>query len=148
MINTTNSHLKLEKQLCFRLYSLTKKMNRLYTPLLKELSLTYPQYLVMLVLWDSANSVSIKTLALALDLDTGTLSPLLKRMETIGIISRYRNKDDERSVDICLTESGQQLKDKAIDIPAKMLSITGLTPKQLLTLTPQLDQLLINLGDL
>ena len=148
MINNTNSHLKLEKQLCFRLYSLTKKMNRLYTPLLKELSLTYPQYLVMLVLWDSANSVSIKTLALALDLDTGTLSPLLKRMETIGIISRYRNKDDERSVDIYLTESGQQLKDKAIDIPAKMLSITGLTPKQLLTLTPQLDQLLINLGDL
>tara|TARA_B110000238_G_C16037614_1_gene400364 strand:+ start:572 stop:1018 length:447 start_codon:yes stop_codon:yes gene_type:complete len=148
MINNTNSHLKLEKQLCFRLYSLSKKMNRLYTPLLKELSLTYPQYLVMLVLWDSANSVSIKTLALALDLDTGTLSPLLKRMETIGIISRYRNKDDERSVDICLTESGQQLKDKAIDIPAKMLSITGLTPKQLLTLTPQLDQLLINLGDL
>ena len=148
MINAANSHLKLEKQLCFRLYSLTKKMNRLYTPLLKELSLTYPQYLVMLVLWDSANSVSIKTLALALDLDTGTLSPLLKRMETIGIISRYRNKDDERSVDIYLTESGQQLKDKAIDIPAKMLSITGLTPKQLLTLTPQLDQLLINLGDL
>ena len=148
MINNTNSHLKLEKQLCFRLYSLSKKMNRLYTPLLKELSLTYPQYLVMLVLWESANSVSIKTLALALDLDTGTLSPLLKRMETIGIISRYRNKDDERSVDICLTESGQQLKDKAIDIPAKMLSITGLTPKQLLTLTPQLDQLLINLGDL
>jgi|TARA_B110000114_G_scaffold146937_1_gene156507 DNA-binding MarR family transcriptional regulator len=148
MINNTNSHLKLEKQLCFRLYSLSKKMNRLYTPLLKELSLTYPQYLVMLVLWDSANSVSIKTLALALDLDTGTLSPLLKRMETIGIISRYRNKDDERSVDIYLTESGQQLKDKAIDIPAKMLSITGLTPKQLLTLTPQLDQLLINLGDL
>ena len=148
MINNTNSHLKLEKQLCFRLYSLSKKMNRLYTPLLKELSLTYPQYLVMLVLWDSANSVSIKTLALALDLDTGTLSPLLKRMETIGIISRYRNKDDERSVDIYLTESGQQLKDKANDIPAKMLSITGLTPKQLLTLTPQLDQLLINLGDL
>ena len=148
MINNTNSHLKLEKQLCFRLYSLSKKMNRLYTPLLKELSLTYPQYLVMLVLWESANSVSIKTLALALDLDTGTLSPLLKRMETIGIISRYRNKDDERSVDIYLTESGQQLKDKAIDIPAKMLSITGLTPKQLLTLTPQLDQLLINLGDL
>jgi len=148
MINNTNSHLKLEKQLCFRLYSLSKKMNRLYTPLLKELSLTYPQYLVMLVLWDSANSVSIKTLALALDLDTGTLSPLLKRMETIGIISRYRNKDDERSVDIYLTESGQQLKDKANDIPAKMLSITGLTPKQLLTLTPQLDQLLVNLGDL
>ena len=148
MINNTNSHLKLEKQLCFRLYSLSKKMNRLYTPLLKELSLTYPQYLVMLVLWESANSVSIKTLALALDLDTGTLSPLLKRMETIGIISRYRNKDDERSVDIYLTESGQQLKDKANDIPAKMLSITGLTPKQLLTLTPQLDQLLINLGDL
>ena len=147
MINNTNSHLKLEKQLCFRLYSLSKKMNRLYTPLLKELSLTYPQYLVMLVLWDSANGLSIKTLGLRLDLDTGTLSPLLKRMEALGIISRCRNKDDERSVEIQLTESGQRLEDKAHDIPTKMLSITGFTPEQLQLLNPQLDQLLVNISD-
>jgi len=148
MINTANNQLKLEKQLCFRLYSLSKKMNRLYTPILKALSLTYPQYLVMLILWDSANSVPIKTLGLALDLDTGTLSPLLKRMEKLGIISRCRNKEDERSVDIHLTESGKRLKDKAQDIPAKMLSITGFTPEQLLVLNPKLDQLLVNMSDL
>jgi DNA-binding MarR family transcriptional regulator len=147
-MDNENRHLKLEKQLCFRLYSLSKKMNRLYAPILKELSLTYPQYLVMLVLWDNVNSVSIKTLGLELDLDTGTLSPLLKRMETLEIISRCQNKDDERSVDIHLTKSGQRLRDKAQDIPAKMLSITGFTSEQLLSLNPQLDQLLANMSDL
>jgi DNA-binding MarR family transcriptional regulator len=81
------------------------------------------------------------------DLDTGTLSPLLKRMEALGIISRCRNKDDERSVEIQLTESGQRLEDKAHDIPTKMLSITGFTPEQLQLLNPQLDQLLVNISD-
>ena len=144
--NDTSSNLKLEKQLCFRLYSLNKKMNRLYCPVLKELSLTYPQYLVMLVLWDSSDSSSIKNLGLQLDLDSGTLSPLLKRMETQGLITRHRNSKDERGVEIQLTQSGRLLKSKAENIPAQMFSKTNFTPEQLDNLNHQLDQLLENIS--
>lgn len=146
MKTNANDNLKLEKQLCFRLYSLSKKMNRLYTPILKELSLTYPQYLVMLVLWDCTESVSIKKLGQQLDLDTGTLSPLLKRMEKQDFLSRCRNQEDERIVEIQLTKAGKALKDKAQDIPAKMFSVTGFTPEQLHALNLQLDQLLENIS--
>jgi len=144
--NDGNNNLKLEKQLCFRLYNLSKKMNRLYTPVLKELSLTYPQYLVMLVLWDCDDSISIKKLGQQLDLDTGTLSPLLKRMEKLGLISRCRNQEDERSVEVELTNAGKALKDKAQDIPAKMFNTTGFSVEQLHALNLQLDQLLKNIS--
>ena len=96
-----NDNLKLENQLCFRLYSLTKLMNRHYSPVLKQLGLTYSQYLVMLVLWEHNNTrsvVSVKRLGDKLDLDSGTLSPLLKRLEKQGLLSRVRNSNDERSV--------------------------------------------------
>ncbi len=146
MKDNANNNLTLEKQLCFRLYRLSKKMNRLYTPVLKELSLTYPQYLVMLVLWDCAESVSIKQLGQHLDLDSGTLSPLLKRMAKQGLVNRCRNTEDERSVEIGLTKAGKALKDKAQDIPAKMFSVTGFTPEQLHALNLQLDQLLENIS--
>jgi len=144
--NDVNNNLKLEKQLCFRLYSLNKKMNRLYAPVLKDLSLTYPQYLVMLVLWDRPDPVSIKKLGLQLDLDTGTLSPLLKRLEKQTLINRCRSNEDERIVEIQLTQAGTQLKDKAQGIPEKMFSITGFTPEQLNTLNQQLDLLLKNIS--
>ena len=115
-------------------------MNRLYSWVLKERSLAHPQYLVMLLLWDSANSVSIKTRGLRVDLDTCTLSPLLKRMQILGIISRCRNKEDERSVDIHLTQSGRKLSNKAKDMPANLLNINGFTAEQLQSLKGQLDQ--------
>lgn len=163
-----NDSLKLEKQLCFRLYSLSKLMNRLYSPILKELQLTYPQYLVMLVLWNhtndiiidndtesetvdnfshdsdvtSARLVSIKQLGAKLDLDSGTLSPLLKRMEKLGFISRHRSNLDERSVEIKLTLNGRQLKEQAAHIPEQMFSITGMTIDELQGLNTQLDKLL------
>lgn len=140
------SNLKLEKQLCFRLYNLNKKMNRLYSPVLKELSLTYPQYLVMLVLWDSPDPVSIKRVGIQLDLDTGTLSPLLKRMEIQGLINRCRNLNDERSVEIQLTQKGINLKEKAQGIPEKMFCLTGFTPEQLKRFNQQLDLLLENIS--
>ncbi len=144
----TDDNLTLEKQLCFRLYSLSKLMNRRYTPVLKELSLTYPQYLVMLVLWGKKNeSISIKILGQKLDLDSGTLSPLLKRMEKQLLITRIRNKTDERSVEIKLTNSGLKLKDKAEHIPAKMFKVTGLSIQQLTSLNQQLDQLLLTMND-
>jgi len=141
-----SNNLKLEKQLCFRLYNLNKKMNRLYSPVLKKLSLTYPQYLVMLVLWNSPEAVSIKRVGEQLDLDTGTLSPLLKRMEVQGLIKRCRNSSDERSVEVQLTVKGINLKEKAQDIPEKMFCLTGFTPEQLKTLNQELDLLLENIS--
>lgn len=140
-----NDNLKLENQLCFRLYSLTKLMNRHYSPVLKQLGLTYSQYLVMLVLWEHNNTrsvVSVKRLGDKLDLDSGTLSPLLKRLEKQGLLSRVRNSNDERSVEIKLTQAGCQLKAQAINIPAQMFSVTGMSIDDLQGLTTQLDTLL------
>jgi len=140
-----NDNLKLENQLCFRLYSLTKLMNRHYSPVLKQLGLTYSQYLVMLVLWEHNNTrsvVSVKRLGDKLDLDSGTLSPLLKRLEKQGLLSRVRNSNDERSVEIKLTQAGCQLKAQAINIPAQMFSVTGMSFDDLQGLTTQLDTLL------
>ena len=137
-----SDQLKLEKQLCFRLYNLSKTLNKLYAPLLKELALTYPQYLVMLVLWDQNEAVSIKSICHALDLDTGTLSPLLKRMEKLNLIMRTRNLNDERSVTIELTLHGKDLKDKAQHIPAKLFALTGMTRDEMLNLQTSLDKLL------
>ncbi|GAA6173533.1 MarR family transcriptional regulator [Colwellia sp. KU-HH00111] len=140
-----NDNLKLENQLCFRLYSLTKLMNRHYSPVLKQLGLTYSQYLVMLVLWEHNNTrsvVSVKHLGDKLDLDSGTLSPLLKRLEKQDLLSRVRNSNDERSVEIKLTQAGCQLKAQAINIPAQMFSVTGMSIDDLQGLTTQLDTLL------
>lgn len=143
---TNHDNLKLEKQLCFRFYSLSKSMSRLYTPVLKDLSLTYPQYLVMLVLWEYNQPISIKNLGEKLDLDSGTLSPLLKRMESQKLISRCRNIDDERSVEITLSPMGINLKVKAEHIPAKMFSLTGMSPTELVQLNQGLDKLLFRLN--
>lgn len=146
---SNNDNLKLENQLCFRLYSLTKLMNRHYSPVLKKLGLTYSQYLVMLVLWENNNTlaaISVKQLGEKLDLDSGTLSPLLKRLEKQALLSRVRNSEDERSVEIKLTEAGCQLKAQAQDIPAKMFSVTGMSVAELHQLNNQLDSLLTTMN--
>lgn len=146
---SNDENLKLENQLCFRLYSLTKLMNRHYSPVLKKLGLTYSQYLVMLVLWENNNTtsaISIKKLGEMLDLDSGTLSPLLKRLEKQAVISRLRNSEDERSVEIKLTSSGCQLKKQAQDIPAQMFSVTGMSLDELQSMNKQLDSLLVTMN--
>jgi DNA-binding MarR family transcriptional regulator len=144
--------LKLESQLCFRLYSLSKLMNRHYSPVLKKLGLTYSQYLVMLVLWENdtnangtASSLSVKQLGEKLDLDSGTLSPLLKRMEKQLLLCRFRNSEDERSVEVKLTDLGCQLKSQAQDIPAQMFSVTGMSLVELTAFNVQLDRLLVTM---
>jgi DNA-binding MarR family transcriptional regulator len=149
---TDNENLKLESQLCFRLYSLTKLMNRHYSPVLKKLGLTYSQYLVMLVLWEkdtnangTASSLSVKQLGEKLDLDSGTLSPLLKRMEKQLLLCRFRNSEDERSVEVKLTDLGCQLKSQAQDIPAQMFSVTGMSLVELTAFNVQLDRLLVTM---
>jgi len=122
-------------------------MCRLYAPVLKELDLTYPQYLVMLVLWQNKAGISVKDLGAKLDLDSGTLSPLLKRMEGQELLTRVRQSKDERVVIIKLTDKGSELKKSAEHIPAQMFAVTGLNPDKLQSLTAELDQLIENISD-
>jgi DNA-binding MarR family transcriptional regulator len=141
-----NNNQQLEKQLCFRLYTLNKLMCRLYAPVLKELALTYPQYLVMLVLWQEKKAISVKELGEKLDLDSGTLSPLLKRLASQDFITRTRHTKDERVVIITLTDLGSALQNQARHIPEKMFAVTGLTPEKLTHLNAELDQLITNMN--
>jgi DNA-binding MarR family transcriptional regulator len=111
--------LELDDQLCFALYAASRAVTVRYRPLLDDLGLTYPQYLVLLVLWERG-PVPVKDIAAALQLDYGTLSPLLKRLETAGLIRRERRPDDERSVRVVLTEQGDELRERAKDVPPAM----------------------------
>ena len=125
--------LKLENQLCFPLYACAKEVVRLYKPFLDEIGLTYTQYITMMVLWDK-QSQSVKELGDYLYLDSGTLTPLLKKMEAQGLVTRVRNASDERIVDVSLTEKGAQLREKAVDVPAKIGSCVPLTTQEAQTL--------------
>lgn len=126
--------LLLDNQLCFPLYAAARKIVAAYTPLLKDLKLTYTQYITMMVLWE-VQSISIRELGTRLFLDTGTLSPLLKRLESAGFLTRRRSTDDERIVFIEITRSGLALKKRAQHIPAQMMCALnrngeGLTPEE------------------
>lgn len=118
--------LLLSNQLCFLVYRLDREINARYRPLLAELGLTYPQYLVMLVLWEEDN-LSISAVCERLKLDTGTISPLIKRLEGLKLVKRKRSKEDERSVRVKLTQTGSELREKARPIPAKLGSCVSLT---------------------
>ena len=115
----SNDHLKLDKQLCFPLYAASNLLVKVYRPLLEPLGLTYSQYLVMLVLWER-DSVSVGDLGHCLYLDSGTLTPLLKRMENSGFINRRRDSNDERRVLVTLTTKGSEIKELAVNIPNKL----------------------------
>src|SRR5579863_5524880 len=115
--------LRLDNQICFALYSAAHAFNRVYKPLLDRLGLTYPQYLVMLVLWER-DRVPVKDIGERLYLDSGTLTPLLKRLELAGLIRRTRSTEDERQVLIDLTSQGQALKEKARAVPSSILAAT------------------------
>lgn len=113
--------LLLKNQLCFPLYACGRKIVGSYTPYLKPLGLTYTQYIVMMVLWEK-ESVNVGQLGDLLHLDAGTLTPLLKRLEKAGLVTRQRSKDDERITIISITPEGEELKEKCKDIPAKLSS--------------------------
>lgn len=134
------SQLKLDNQLCFALYAASNHVTRLYQTLLTDLGLTYPQYLVLLVLWERG-ARSVGELGHALYLDSGTLTPLLKRMETAGLVSRQRDADDERRVIVSLTKSGEQLHAHALEIPAALECRVDLSPNELAVLRKQLQRL-------
>ncbi len=117
--------LKLDNQICFPLYAAARKVTSLYTPYLKPLGLTYTQYIVFLVLWEKDNLL-VGEICTRLHLDNGTLTPLLKKMEAAGYVTRTRCKEDERQVSIALTDKGRALKKEAADIPQKIGSCVSI----------------------
>ncbi|MFB7511285.1 MarR family winged helix-turn-helix transcriptional regulator [Streptomyces broussonetiae] len=121
--------LLLQDQLCFALYAASRSVTTRYRPLLDKLGLTYPQYLVMLVLWEQ-DPVTVRDLGDALQLESSTLSPLLKRLEAAGLIHRERRAEDERSVAVRLTRAGADLREKARTVPLAIGEAMGLTPEQ------------------
>ena len=132
--------LLLDNQLCFALYSASLAMTKLYKPLLDELGLTYPQYLVMLVLWEG-DGLMVSKLGQRLYLDSGTLTPLLKRLEAAGLVSRMRDAADERRVHIHLTAAGRKLKARAAKVPHCVLAASQCSIPELLQLTDQIRML-------
>ncbi|AIZ65085.1 MarR family transcriptional regulator [Hymenobacter sp. DG25B] len=136
--------MKLENQLCFPLYAVSRMLTKAYQPLLQELDLTYPQYLVLLLLWEH-EQLTVKALGDNLLLDSGTLTPLLKRMEQKQWISRHRDPQDERSVIISLLPAGRTLQNSACRIPEKMLEKLHLSPAEVDNLRQQLNTLLARL---
>lgn len=121
--------LKLENQLCFPLYACSKEIVRRYKPFLDPLDLTYTQYIAMMVLWEQ-KSVTVKELGEKLYLDSGTMTPVLKKLESKGYITRERSGKDERSVIVTITESGEKLKESAADIPGKLGGCVNLSPEE------------------
>lgn len=136
----TDPALLLDNQLCFALYSASLAMTKLYKPLLEELGLTYPQYLALLVLWEQ-DGISVSELGHRLFLDSGTLTPLLKRLEAAGLVSRIRDVHDERRVHVTLTAAGRKLKAKAAKVPGCVLSATQCSLPEVVQLTRQVRAL-------
>ena len=130
--------LRLDRQLCFALYAASGLVTRAYRPLLEPLGLTYPQYLVMLVLWERAPR-TVGELGAELDLDSGTLTPLLKRMESAGLVARNRDPKDERRVQVTLTDHGRALQDQAATIPETLACALALQPEELVDLRATLQ---------
>jgi len=135
--------LKLKNQLCFPIYLCSKEIQRRYTPFLDEINLTYTQYVVMMYFWEHGSS-NVKQIGKALLLDPSTLTPLLKKLETKGYITRTRSEQDERNLIISLTESGEALKDKALDIPVKIGRCLDLNEEEAVTLYQILYKVLMN----
>jgi len=133
--------MKLSNQLCFPLYAASRNIVNLYTPHLKPLGLTYTQYLVLLVLWEK-DGIPVGDICESLFLDNGTVSPLLKKLESIGLITKSRSPQDERIVTVSLTEKGRALQEKAADIPLKIGGCVKLEPQKAQQLYSLLYELL------
>jgi MarR family transcriptional regulator, organic hydroperoxide resistance regulator len=138
--STHEQWLQLDRQLCFALYSSSLAMTKLYKPLLEPLGLTYPQYLVMLVLWEG-DGLTVSDLGQRLQLDSGTLTPLLKRLESAGLVQRLRDSADERRVLLRLTAAGRHLKQRAAKVPPEVACAAGCPLDELAALTARLKTL-------
>ena len=133
--------LKIDNQLCFPLYAASREIIKKYRPFLEEIGLTYTQYITMMVVWEN-KSVSVKELGDKLFLDSGTLSPVLKSLEAKGCITRKRKSDDERVLTVSVTDEGERLREKAVQIPTRISSCVPLTPDEASTLYSLLYKLL------
>ncbi|EKR72075.1 MarR family winged helix-turn-helix transcriptional regulator [Leptospira noguchii] len=136
----------LENQICFPLYACSRALTAVYRPILEELGITYPQYLVLLILWKE-DGCSVKEIGKKLYLDSGTLTPLLKRLEDSEFIMRKRSQEDERSVKIYLSTKGKKLRDKAVCVPSKLIESLEVDKKSLIDLKKDLDRLLLMLSE-
>lgn len=132
--------LRLDQQICFSLNAASRAFGGVYRVVLKDLGLTYPQYLVMLVLWEDGD-LPVKRLGERLRLDSGTLSPLLKRLEAAGLVRRERSARDERSVEVRLTEEGDALRERALQVPQRIAAATGFDVDEIRELGARLDRL-------
>ncbi len=132
--------LRLDRQVCFSLHAAARAFNGVYRTALKDLGLTYPQYLVMLVLWEDGE-LPVKKIGERLRLDSGTLSPLLKRLEAAGHVERRRSAEDERSVSVRVTAQGAALREKALAVPRTIAAATGLSLDEVRDLRTRLDRL-------
>lgn len=138
-----NDSLKLKNQLCFPIYLCSKEIIKKYTPMLDELNLTYTQYIVMMYFWEKEKS-NVKEISKTLLIDSSTLTPLLKKLENKGYITRERSSIDERNLDVVITEKGKKLKEKAKSIPEKMGKCIDLTEEEAKTLYSMMYKILIN----
>ncbi|HWU07107.1 MAG TPA: MarR family transcriptional regulator [Streptomyces sp.] len=137
--------LKLDHQVCFSLQAASRAFGGVYREALAGLGLTYPQYLAMMVLWEHG-PLPVKTIGERLHLDSGTLSPLLKRLESAGLVRRERGQQDERSVTVRLTDAGAELRERALPVPRSVLRATGLSVQEVLALQETLGRLTASLG--
>lgn len=137
--------LRLDQQLCFPLYATARAVNRVYGGLLADLGLTYPQYLVLLALWEGDEPLAVGDLGARLKLDSGTLSPLVKRLEVAGLVLRRRDAEDERRVLVELTDAGRALEERAAAVPARLAGAMGLEVSDARDLAGRLETLLANL---
>ncbi|MDC5077725.1 MarR family transcriptional regulator [Acinetobacter baumannii] len=138
-------NLKLENQLCFLIYSTNLALNQLYRKLLTPLGITYPQYLVMLVLWEK-DEITVSEIGSKLFLESSTLTPILKKLEALQLLNRTRSKEDERQVIITLSEKGKKLKEQVVNIPTHILEASSCDTATLLGLKDQLTQLRTNIA--
>ncbi|MFC4762466.1 MarR family winged helix-turn-helix transcriptional regulator [Dyella koreensis] len=145
MKRTSLPSLLLDQQLCFALYAASRSMTAAYRPQLESLGLTYPQYLTMLVLWEQ-DGLTVRELGVRLQLDSGTLTPLLKRLQQANLVSRQRRLSDEREVEICLTAEGQALREPAKAVPACMAARLCLSSEDMQRLRDELKQLAAQLS--
>lgn len=132
--------LKLDNQLCFRLYSVSRKMTKAYQPFLEKYNLTYPQYIIMLVIFEE-KVIDFTALSLRVNLKTGTLTPILKKLEEIGYIDRIKNKNDHRKLDVILSEKGYVLKEEIVDVPVKLAKQLQVSLEMYQSLVQELDEL-------
>lgn len=136
--------LKLDNQLCFALYACAKEVTKTYKPFLDKFGITYTQYITLLALWEEDN-ITVKELGKKLHLDSGTLTPLLKKLEHVEMLKRIRDTEDERNVYVKLSEKGMKMKDEALEIPGKVFCSTGMSMEEVLDLREKLKLLLNNL---